>query len=65
MLFYRKIGDNEADIDAESDGETNYNIHNSLATRHAYQQKNPMEFYDQLGEGIKAMKEAGEENLRR
>lgn len=24
-----------------------------------------MEFYDQLGEGIKKMKEAGEENLRR
>ena len=37
LLFYRKIDGNEAELDAESDGETNYNIHNSLATRHAYQ----------------------------
>ena len=37
-----KIDNNESEIDAESDGETNYNVKNSLATRHAYQQKDPM-----------------------
>lgn len=42
LLFYRATTPDTPNIDDESDGETNYYIKNSLYTRNAYQQVNPM-----------------------
>ena len=60
-MFYRAQPDEEAlkVLDDESDGETNYYIKNSLYTRNAYQQKDPMEYFEKLQEGINKMKLIG------
>jgi len=63
LLFYR-IKNDDIDLDAESDGETNFYIKNSLYTQNAYQQVNPMEYFDKLQLGINSMKLIGTASVK-
>ena len=63
ILFYR-TKTKGVDIDDESDGETNYYIKNSLYSRNAYQQTDPMKYFESLQTGINLMKLIGTTSVK-